>query len=58
MAEPVPLNQFKLIATGLSSGSNLIYQETTRNISSIILSSQVSNLTGVDQTVSVKIQKS
>ena len=58
MAEQVPLNTFKLIAKTLDSGSNLIYQETTRNISAIILSSQISNITGADKTVTVKIEKS
>lgn len=58
MAQQVPLNNFKLIAITLASGSNLIYQETVDNISAIILSSQITNITGSDQTVTVKVQKS
>lgn len=58
MAQQVPLNTFRLIAQTLDSGSNLIYQETVNNISAIILSSQITNITGSDQQVTVRVQKS
>lgn len=58
MANTVPLNTFKLIAKVLNSGSNTIYQETVNNISAIILSTQISNVTNSDHRVTVKIQKS
>lgn len=58
MAQTVPLNNFKLIAQTLDSGSNLIYQETVNNISAIILSSQITNITLSDKQVTVKVQKS
>lgn len=54
----VPLNLFKLVATALDSGSNTIYQELEKNISSIILSTQISNISAVDQRVTVQIEKS
>jgi hypothetical protein len=52
-----PLNKFRLLADTLSSGSNSIYREDL-NISTIILSAQISNLTEQDQTLTVKILKS
>lgn len=58
MAQQVPLNNFKLIAKTLVSGSNLIYQESVNNISAIILSSQITNVVGNDQQITVRIQKS
>lgn len=54
----VPLNTFKLIATSLDSGSNTIYQETVNNISAIILSTQITNVSNTDQRVTVQIEKS
>lgn len=58
MTSTVPLNTFKLIAVSLDSGSNLIYQQTVNNVSAIVLSSQITNMTGVDQRVTVQIEKS
>jgi hypothetical protein len=58
MATPaLPLNKFRLIATTLASGSNLIYRENL-DVASIILSAQITNVTGSMQAASVKIQKS
>lgn len=57
MAETLPLNKFRLIATTLDSGSNLIYRENL-DVASIVLSTQITNITGSMQTTSVKIQKS
>lgn len=58
MATPaLPLNKFRLIATTLASGSNLIYRENL-DVASIVLSTQITNVTGSMQTTSVKIQKS
>jgi hypothetical protein len=54
---PLPLNKFRLIAKKLVSGSNNIYQEDI-DVASIILSSQVTNVTGSVQFVDVLIQKS
>lgn len=52
----LPLNKFRLIATKLASGDNIIYQEDL-NIATIILSTQITNVTGTTQYVSVKIEK-
>ena len=58
MATPtLPLNKFRLIATTLASGSNLIYRENL-DVASIVLSAQITNVTGSMQAASVKIQKS
>lgn len=53
----LPLNKFRLIATTLDSGSNLIYRENL-DVASIVLSAQITNITGSMQSTSVKIQKS
>jgi hypothetical protein len=58
MATPaLPLNKFRLIAATLDSGSNLIYRENL-DVASIVLSAQITNITGSMQTTSVRIQKS
>ena len=57
MATTLPLNKFRLLTKTLDSGSNLIYKENI-DISTIILSSQITNITGSNQTVSVSLQKS
>lgn len=54
----VPLNTFKLITKALTSGSNTIYQENINNISAIILSSQITNVTNADHRVTIRIEKS
>lgn len=53
----IPLNTFKLVTDTLVSGSNLLYQETVNDVSSIILSIQVANTSVMMQRVSVKILK-
>ena len=53
---PLPLNKFRLIAKKLNSGDNTIYQEDL-DIASIILSCQITNMTGTTQTVTVLIEK-
>lgn len=58
MAQQIPLNTFKLITKTLDSGSNLIYSESVNNVSSIVLSSQITNIATASQQVTVKIQKS
>jgi hypothetical protein len=58
MATQIPLNTFKLIAKPLTSGSNEMYKETVKNVSSIIISSQIANLTNSDQALTVKLNKS
>lgn len=52
----LPLNKFRLIGVKLNSGSNTIYQEDLE-VATIILSCQVSNMTGTTQYVTVKIEK-
>lgn len=54
----VPLNLFRLIAVSLASGSNTIYQELEKNVSSIILSTQITNISNIDQRVTVQVEKS
>ena len=54
----VPLNTFRLVAVPLISGSNTIYQQITNNISAIILSAQITNISEADQRVTVQIEKS
>jgi hypothetical protein len=56
MATTLPLNKFRLIAKKLSSGDNTIYQENLE-VASIILSCQITNMTGTTQIVSVLIEK-
>ena len=53
----LPLNRFRLITTTLTSGSNTIYQENL-DVSTIILSAQVTNVTATTKRVSVGITKS
>jgi hypothetical protein len=54
----VPLNTFKLIATKLNSGSNTIYQQLENNVSAIVLSAQITNVSALDQLTSIQIEKS
>lgn len=58
MAENIPLNEFVLLAIPLISGSNVIYKQETKDISAIILSTQIANITNFNRQVSVKVQKS
>lgn len=51
--EQVPLNEFKLVALELASGSNTIYSQTQKNVSAIVLSAQIANITTTDKKVSV-----
>jgi hypothetical protein len=53
----LPLNKFRLLATTLSSGSNLIYSSSL-DISTIVLSALITNVSDTIQTASVKVQKS
>lgn len=53
----LPLNKFRLIAKTLDSGSNLIYRENL-DVASIVLSAQITNITGSLMTTSIKILKS
>jgi hypothetical protein len=52
----LPLNKFRLIGVKLNSGDNTIYQEDLE-VATIILSCQISNMTGTTQYVTVKIEK-
>jgi hypothetical protein len=51
------LNKFRLLTTNLISGSNIIYQENI-DVATIVLSCQITNITGSIQTCDVAIQKS
>jgi hypothetical protein len=51
------LNKFRLLTKNLVSGSNTIYQENI-DVATIILSCQITNITGSTQTCDVAIQKS
>lgn len=53
--EQIPLNEFKLVAVELASGSNTIYNNTVKNLSAIVLSAQIANITNSDKTVSVRV---
>ncbi len=57
MANEIPLNKFRLLAYTLGSGNNLIYSSSL-DVASILLSTQITNVTSSIQTVSVLIQKS
>lgn len=59
MAETIPLNKFRLLTKTLDSGPNLIYSSSL-DIAAILLSSQITNVTGSNETqiISVSIQKS
>jgi hypothetical protein len=52
----LPLNKFRLIAKKLNSGNNTIYQEDLE-VASIVLSCQITNMTGTTQVVTVLIEK-
>jgi hypothetical protein len=53
----LPLNKFRLITKTLESGSNLIYQKD-EDLSTIVLSGGVANISEDTQVVTVQIQKS
>jgi hypothetical protein len=53
----LPLNKFRLLTSTLASGSNLIYRENL-DVATIVLSAQITNVTGTTQRVDVAIQKS
>jgi hypothetical protein len=53
----LPLNKFRLITANLVSGSNTIYQENI-DVATILLSCQITNITGSAQTCDVVIAKS
>jgi hypothetical protein len=53
----LPLNKFRLITANLISGSNIIYQENI-DVATILLSCQITNITGSTQTCDIAIQKS
>jgi hypothetical protein len=53
----LPLNKFRLLTKTLDSGSNLIYSSSL-DIATIILSSQITNISSSNQAVSVAVQKS
>jgi len=53
----IPLNKFRLMTAHLVSGSNIIYQENI-DVSTIVLSCQITNLTASTKTTSVQLQKS
>jgi hypothetical protein len=58
MATPtLPLNKFRLFTKTLASGSNLIYRENL-DVSTIILSTQITNVSSSNQSVTVSLQKS
>ena len=53
----LPLNKFRLLATNLISGSNLIYSSSL-DVSTIVLSCQITNLSANTQYTSVQLAKS
>ena len=53
----LPLNKFRLLTSNLISGSNIIYQENI-DVATILLSCQITNITGSIQTCDVAIVKS
>jgi hypothetical protein len=53
----IPLNRFRLVTKTLDSGSNLIYQKD-EDLSTIILSAGIANISENLQIASVQIQKS
>lgn len=57
MATQIPLNTFKLVIQTLNAGATTIYQENVKNVSSIVLSAQISNTSNTLQRCSVKLQK-
>lgn len=53
----IPLNRFRLVTTQLGSGSNVVYQKD-EDLSTILLSAAVTNVSSALRNVSVQIQKS
>lgn len=54
----IPLNNFENISEILKSGENLIYQETEKDLTAIVLSVQITNVSMSDHFTSVFIQRS
>ena len=57
MASQVPLNKFRVITTNLPGGSTTVYQKD-EDISTILLSAAITNVTSSIQTITVQVQKS
>ncbi len=57
MATTLPLNRFRLLATTLNSGSNMIYSSSL-DVSTIVLSCQITNISNSTQYVDVQLAKS
>ena len=53
----LPLNKFRLLTKNLVSGSNTLYQENL-DVATILLSCQITNITGSVQSCDVVVQKS
>ena len=53
----IPLNKFRLLSQNLASGSNLIYSSSI-DVSTIVLSTQITNIVNTNKSVSVIVQKS
>lgn len=53
----LPINNFRSVVATLNSGSNTVYQEDL-DISTILLSAAITNITGSTQVVTVDVQKS
>jgi hypothetical protein len=53
----VPINRFRVLTKTLDSGSNIVYQENI-DVSAILLSAAVTNVTSSLQRIDVLVQKS
>ena len=53
----LPLNKFRLLTSVLNSGSNLVYSQSL-NVSTIVLSTQITNVTSSIQLVDMYVVKS
>jgi hypothetical protein len=53
----LPLNKFRLLASTLDSGSNMIYSSSI-DVSTIVLSCQITNLSSTTQYATVQLAKS
>ena len=53
----LPLNKFRLLANTLNSGSNMIYSSSI-DVSTIVLSCQITNLSNTTQYTTVQLAKS
>jgi len=57
LIQPQELNKFRLILDQLAEGDKIVYQENTFDVSTIMLSAHIANLSNSTQRVTVRIRR-